>query len=373
MTVYLVQLFVILILEITFHPSYSQKGKRRYLICCFFLLTLVSGFRADSVGADTHIYVDLYKKINEYDFSSTRFESGYLFYSKLLHRLDPEPLCLLLVSSAICIGTVCIFIYFYSKRPTISMWLYVTMGLYFSQMNILRQAIALSIGAWAFMIVFNEKWFNERKLLRLIIPIGLILLAASFHSIAIVYAVPLVMMTIYGKGMKTGSQGMNMSRMLLQILLTAFGVFVLYTMVMNLAIRFFPKYQGYFTGLWSDENYSASLLSTLIALSFLAVGVSVFYKKDLDYLQKCALVMVGFNFIFGVLSMRMEIWGRLTGMFTIYTYFIWTPEFLNGIKLKSNRRIVETAIALAGLAYMLVILIFRPEWTLVVPYVLRPK
>ena len=81
--------------------------------------------------------------------------------------------------------------------------------------------------------------------------------------------------------------------------------------------------------------------------------------------------MLSLSIVFLVLSMRMEIWGRVTGMFSIYALVIWVPEFLNEIKLYSNRWIVETAVVLFSFAYMLIVLVLRPEWTMVVPYVIR--
>jgi len=81
--------------------------------------------------------------------------------------------------------------------------------------------------------------------------------------------------------------------------------------------------------------------------------------------------MLGMAILFQVLSMRMEIWGRVSGLFGIYIYLVWVPEFINEIRLASNRRIVETAVVGSSFIYMLIVLVFRPEWTLVVPYVIK--
>ncbi len=149
-------------------------------------------------------------------------------------------------------------------------------------------------------------------------------------------------------------------------------VFIGYSAILTFCIKLLPKYAGYFVGEWSDANYSASLFNTLIQLSFAIVGVIVFRNKKLNKNQKFAAMMRSLTIIFDVLSMRMEIWGgRIAGMFGIYTYLLWVPEITSEIRSAKNRVVVNTAILLFSAAYMLIVLVYRPEWTLVVPYQFR--
>lgn len=157
-------------------------------------------------------------------------------------------------------------------------------------------------------------------------------------------------------------------KMLKNTLIIAGISFILYSVIMALTIKILPQYAGYFKGEWSDSNYNASLFNTLIQLVFAVVGVIVFRNEELNKNQKFAAIMLSLTIILDVLSMRMEIWGRIAGMFGIYTYLLWVPEVASEIYSAKNRVILNTAIILFSAAYMLIVLVFRPEWTLVVPY-----
>ena len=157
----------------------------------------------------------------------------------------------------------------------------------------------------------------------------------------------------------------------LRTLLLAVLVFVGYSVVMRLTMAVFPMYINYLYGTWSDSNYFASLLKTLINIVFLIVGAIVLRGRRLTYSQRFSIIMLGLSIIFQVLSMRMEIWGRIAGLFSIYVYLMWVPDFLDEINLKRNRWIVECAVVFFSYIYMIIVLVFRPEWNLVVPYVVR--
>ena len=161
------------------------------------------------------------------------------------------------------------------------------------------------------------------------------------------------------------------SKMLKNTIWIAGLAFVACSIIMTITIKLLPQYAGYFRGEWSDANYNASLFSTLIQLSFAVVGAIVFRNKKLNKNQRFAAIMLSLAIIFDVLSMRMEIWGRVAGMFGIYTYLLWVPEVTSEIHSAKSRVILNTAIVLFSAAYMLIVLVFRPEWTLVVPYKFR--
>ena len=148
MVIYLVQLAIILLLSLVFHPESSDKGKRWFVFLSFILLTFVSGMRGFSVGVDTHSYVSYFLRAGNYTLTNTRFEAGFVIYLKILRFFTNEPGVLLFISSIICVGSVCYFIYKFSKKPAVSLLLYIMLGQYFSQMNIMRQALAMSFSRW---------------------------------------------------------------------------------------------------------------------------------------------------------------------------------------------------------------------------------
>ena len=368
MAIFLVQVLLILLMSAGFHPANNERGKKWFLFLSFVLLTIVSGIRGYTVGADTKVYVRWYENIDFIAITNGRFEAGFTIFMKALHKISSNPSFLLFVSSIICIGTFCVFANRYSKKPTISVLLYVLLGAYFSQMNTMRQSLALSFTMWAFMYILEDGEIAQHNIRRMVVSAFLILLAASFHTIAIVAYVPWILMI--RQGQNEDESRLSIQWAVIRTLLLAVIVFVAYSIIMRVAIAILPGYTNYFYGTWSDSNYFASLLKTLISVVFLIVGAIVFRGRKLTYLQRFSIIMLGLNIVFQVLSMRMEIWGRIASLFGIYAYIIWVPEFLSEIQLKSNRWIIEYAVIGFSFLYMLVVLVFRPEWTLVVPYVL---
>ena len=367
MTIYLLQVFTILLLSAGIHPRTSEKKKKLFLILIFLVLTVVSGIRGYRVGADTPIYVALFNNIDYISASNVRFEPGFIIYAKLLHRLSTNPSILLFTSSAICIGSVCYFIFRYSKSPTISVLLYVLLGSYFSQMNVMRQALAMSISMWGFLLILDEKnQYGIRRLWSQIASVTFILLAMSFHTPSVVMMIPWVL--LFRQGEVEEESKLTMQYAIARVALLSTIVFLGYSVVMHATTLFFPKYVSYFYSEWSDSNYNAALFNTLIDIVFFSLWTVSLQKKRLTHLQRFSAIMVGFSIIFHVLSMRMEIWGRIAGYFSIYTYLIWTPETLSEFKLRTNRRLIRTAIVTLSLLYMIIVLVFRPEWSMVVPY-----
>ena len=128
------------------------------------MLLMVFAFRAFSVGADTKECVKVFYNINNLNLMKGRYEIGFLRYAEMLHKIATDPGILLIVSSAICISTACVLIYKFSKNPILRMMFYILLGSYFSQMNVMRQAIALSFMEVSFMVLLKNNGGTESHL-----------------------------------------------------------------------------------------------------------------------------------------------------------------------------------------------------------------
>lgn len=361
MGIYWILVVLIFLAGVLNRPCLSKSRTKVYLWIVFLVLFYVSGFRAFSVGADTKEYVRVFNAFNSLDIMKSRYEIGFLYYIAILHKILDAPEILVIASSAICIGTACVFVYKFSKKPVLSMMLYILLGAYFSQMNVMRQAIALSVLEVSFMVLLKGNGKGHK-----IISGLLIILAATIHAAAIVGAIPWVVLVC--SSAKKEHRGFTAGRMLKNTIWIAGIAFMAYAILMAAVMKLFPQYAGYFSGTWSDSNYNASLFNTLIQLSFAIVGTFAFRNKELNKVQRFGAIMLSLTIIFDVLSMRMEIWGRIVGFFNIYTYLLWIPEVVSEIHGVKNRAILNVTIVLFSAAYMLVILVYRPEWTCVVPY-----
>lgn len=365
MDIYWIMVALIFLVSVPIQPHRSKYRTKTYLWIVFLMMLIVSGCRAFSVGADTKEYVRIFNDIDNLEILKKRYEIGFLLYAEILHHISKDPGILLIVSSAICVGTSCVLTYKYSKNPVLSMMLYILLGAYFSQMNAMRQTIALSITEASFMILIRKDGRIQRAVSAI-----LILFATTFHTAAFVGFIPWLLIIRYNR--TSGEyKGFTVSNMLRKTILIAVGVFGAYSVVLIVAIKILPQYAGYFRGTWSDANYNASLFNTLIQLTVAVVGAIVFKSKALNNPQRFAAIMLSLTIIFDTLSMRMEIWGRIAGMFSIYSYLLWIPEVTSEIHSARSRALLNTVVVFFSAAYMIIVLVYRPEWTLVVPYRFR--
>lgn len=361
MTIYLILIIVLLILGIGIKPRKSGQREKAFLFISFLLMTLISGLRDFSVGVDTISYVGIFNNIEYIDYSYSRYEHGFLYFVRLVRCLSSNPSLLLLISSVICIGTTCIFIRRFSPDPLLSVLLYIVLKPYFFQMTGMRQAIATAIAMIAFAIILDKKGLRY-----LIISALLILLATQFHNMAVAAYIPFCIMAV-----PKIRESISATGVLKLVVIVSFIAFVFYPVVMRLVGIIAPHYYHYFSGVWGASNYFAALVKMLIQLLFLVVGVYLIRNKKLSDIERFALIMVGIAVISETLSMRMTIWGRLTGMFSIYTGVIFAPVVGNSIFDGRSRLLLKCVIFVFSFAYMLVTFIFRPEWDGVVPYLFR--
>ena len=363
MVVYLILIFILLILGLGLKCDYSKRGRKSFLIISFLILTGLSGFRAYSVGVDTSSYVVMFNNIDYINFLQSRYERGFLVFLKLIHTFTDNPTVFLMISSAICVGAVCCFIYKYSADPLFSILLYITLRAYFFQMTGIRQTLATALVMMAFSLLMER-----RSLRKNIISLMLLFLATQFHSMSIVAIIPYVI--LFFPRIRESiivSPSWNC-----KIAIIVAGVsFIAYPLIMRLVTIVTPQYAHYFSGTWGESNYNAALFKMLIQLIFLIVGTIYLRNTEISNIEHFSMIMIFISLITETLSMRMEIWGRLTGMFSIYTGILYAPLFTANIKNGGNRIIVKSSIFAFSLLYLLITFIFRPEWDGAVPYILQ--
>ena len=360
MTIYFVLIFVVFFLNLAIKPQKSKRKKIAFIVISFLCMFVVSAFRGYTVGMDTDNYVLLFKHIDSVNFSRSRYEIGYLVFVKIIHAISHNPTVLLAVSSAICIGAVCIFIYFYSDDPAMSILLYIVLKPYFFQMTAMRQALATALIVSAFALIIEK-----RSLLRIVFSVALIVLSVLFHTMSVVVIIPYLFWLIISNERKNRITPRKTMKWTLIIGVIAF---VFFSSIMSILNLFVSKYAGYSDSIWGKSNYFASLFILLIQLVFLAVGAYYCKNKDLEIKDRFAFVMIACAVVTTALSMRMTIWGRLASVFTIFTPLLFAPTFIMKARDDGNRTILRILIFIFSFAYMLITFIFRPEWDGVVPY-----
>lgn len=370
MGVYFAVIIVLTVVGLWAKSDGRDSARTLFVWFAFLLLAGVSGLRGYSVGVDTHNYVGLYRHV-EYvsTFNGIRFEKGFVWYTRIIRMLSgtDEPHALLVVSSVICVGVFSFFVWSYSKDPLLSFLLYITLQEYFNQMNIMRQALALSFVALAMMILIGRGDARSRRTwLRIVLPPALILFAASFHSSAAIGFLPYLYLIRMDNGYRKEETAKDIA---VKITALTAVLFAMHSVLLKILFMLIPSYAGYLDTDWGESNYFGSLLNTAMPFLLLWVGVIVMGRDRLSRKEKAGMLFLGLNILFFALSMKMKVWNRLAQYFSIYLYVLWVPEFCAHVKNDIDRWALKIGIVLTAFASMVVILHFRPEWTEAVPYV----
>lgn len=159
---------------------------------CVFLGFFMA-VRAQSVGVDTKYYACIYQQFPDIlwkDLLKARLyptprrtwmldlEPGYRLMNKLLSIYLRSPQWITAANSVLIMALLYLWLRKESPDKMLSIWLYVTLGIYQTQMNVARNAIAILLGYTAF------HWIREQKMGPYLLQI---LLAASFHKSALVF------------------------------------------------------------------------------------------------------------------------------------------------------------------------------------------
>ena len=170
----------------------AEQRKRRAVLWMVVLIALVVGLRHPSMGFDLQYgrsdgYLWSFQHIAKYSFSELlnmrgwlNYEWGYIFYNKLLSYFSEDVQWLLIASAAASIVPVGYFIRKYSKDPIFSSVVFLGLPCFLMAFSGLRQAIAIGICCIACLYICKKN-----------LPgfVGMVLLAALFHSSAIVFII----------------------------------------------------------------------------------------------------------------------------------------------------------------------------------------
>ncbi|MBP1990369.1 transmembrane protein EpsG [Paenibacillus eucommiae] len=139
-------------------------------------MVLVSGLRKN-VG-DTTFYMHSYAT-TEYTWANIagKKDLGFNIFQMFLQQLSDDPQVLIFVVSLITNVLVFINLYKYSKLFEISIYVYITSGMFLTSMNGVRQFLAAAIIFAATKYIFNGDW--KRYML-------VVILAAQVHQSALI-------------------------------------------------------------------------------------------------------------------------------------------------------------------------------------------
>lgn len=333
----------------------TEKRTKLYITLCFFMLTFVAGIRSVNVGVDTEQFCRAYQMIGmtPWDnlFSSFRYEWGFLVLCKVLNYVSVNPQLLIIVSSILINVPLGVFIFRNSSSAALSAFLYVGLGLYASNMNIMREAIAVS-----FVLIAFEMLKANRSLLFFLF----VAIASGFHQTApfLVILWPLWRL------------GFNRKSILAYVILFMVA-FIFAHQISNLLASLVGREQLYnseFTG----SNYFGALLKALLAL-FIAVIVLNYFRVgqrvgiQLSNVDQFYCHMLMLWILFSILGMQIQIFSRLCMYFNVFA-LVGITCALRFIENAGERVFIMLLLGVVALSYFIIVGLFRPEWQGVIPY-----
>ena len=361
MYIYILLLLYLIVLTLILNVDDNRIHKNKkenlyFIILAFIPIIIISGLRSPEIGVDTQQFVNAFNKIKYMsisDFSSLRYEYGFSFLCWALSKISSEPQILIFTTSLIINYSVAEFIYKNSKNVYLSTILYLICNFFFSNMNIMRQALAISI-----VLLGYEKLKNAQYLKF----IGFVIIASQFHSSAI-----LSLLYIPLKKFKFTKKSSII------VLFATVLAFLLGRELFEILARFSTRLYDYMDSNFTVENYFGSLLDFLVYFISFLFGIFILsnQKKSIETadMKEVSDIIgnMGFAVIFSVMIMRVILFNRFTPYFTIFM-IIWLPNCLKLIKNGKDRLMLSVLVVFAFCLYWVIIMIYRPEWYGVIPY-----
>lgn len=351
MLIYVILIITILAMGYIFKANSSDKNKRIYIIIIGIILIIISGFRSIKVGADTLQFCRDFDNIKYIAWNSligeTRYEIGFVFFCKLLGIICNDSQILIFFTSLIINVLICRFIYKESEDCVLSSYLYVTLNYFATNMNTMRQAIAMSIIILAYM--------NFLKKNKKVSYTVCILVACLFHMSAICGA-----FLLFLPNKKYSIKEYNITIVISIIaFLLADKLFVIFTQILG-------NYAGYIGSEFYEPNYFAAVIKLLVLFVILTVGY-IYNKETKNDINSKYLYISSLALIFGAASVKITLLGRISNYFSIFN-IILLPNILKNYNDKKQIYLVYYLVYVLCFLYWLIVAIYRPEWYGVIPY-----
>lgn len=325
--------------------GFTQGKRERFLSFSFFVFTYMAAMRHWSIGNDTLTYERLYEQIAAYGslVETSRFETGFVAFNKLLSNISTSPQFFIIVTSLI------IFISFYveirsnSSNYVIAVLLFLSCGLFRFSLSAIRQCLALSILIWSISFLKKRKYVPY---------IGLCVLAFLFHKSSIVATVLILVSSI------------NWNKYIYRLIpFISLGVSLFAKSFLLGIIADYGDYGRYLTGIYAGGIRTATLF--IIAMEVISIIV-ISIPRDSDNHNEFYIKLSYCRLGILIASINLNAIDRIADYFTIFEIIALSNslEKYEG----NNKKILKFAICAMYFLYTLVWGIFRPEIQMVWPY-----
>lgn len=383
MLIYFVLAPIILLYGIGTKANRSDRRKRKFLIFSFVLMILLAGLRAPSVGIDlARHYAIRFEQIASYNWGQipqfsalSTYEIGYCYFCKLISTINPNVQFFIFVTSAIVYGTMGYLIYKKSQDVILSTMLVIFSCQYYMYMNIIRQALAVSIVLIGYIVLDR----SHRLIPDYIKFVLFVLLASTFHDSAI-----LCLVMILFDRMKFKRKDIFLGGVITVICYVLYAK--LFVLVANLISNDSGNYATYMEK--AGENVGninlQSIASLVLTAGAFLIGVYVLVWKSrkhgepqrvstdiysLTRHESFLLYMSLLATICRLLIFKMNIINRFSYYFIPFIILLY-PYAISRISYVTNRKIVRAAVYISyGFYFIWMTVSYANNFYGTVPYV----
>lgn len=315
----------------------AQKRKLAFVIIACVQWVLISGLRADMVGADTLNYMrlfdihtnlewkDIFESIKVYYINGgaiiDEYEPGYILLEKLIGTFTTSHMAYKFIISTIFMSTLGYYVYKNSEDPCLSFIIYDALFYNMFSLTGYRQVVSAAIG-----ILLGYEFIKKRKAGSFLI---LLLVASLFHKSTLVFVLFyfLANKKITHRYMVTAG--------------AIIGVMLIYRNSLFNYVKVLVGYDEY-SGIYGFAQLTFTIL--LLSLTFIALYLKpqiLRYKAEAVHYYN-GLILMWMMMPFAMVSP--------TSMRLVYDFgfvlLLLIPVIVKSFKIKSNRTIIYIAIVL---------------------------
>ncbi|MFD0771219.1 EpsG family protein [Bacillus sp. CGMCC 1.60114] len=162
-------------MPLTTEPAWIKPNQFLTLVTVLSLV-LVSGLR-NNIG-DTYFYMHGYTVTDfTWEYIKNNKDIGFNIFQMILQKYTDDPQVMVFITALITNVLIVFILYKYSRLIDLSLYVYITSGMYLTSMNGIRQYLAAAIVFAATKYILDGNWKKY---------ILIVLLASTFHQSALV-------------------------------------------------------------------------------------------------------------------------------------------------------------------------------------------
>lgn len=337
-----------------------RKKSNFSLLVSLLPFFLFGSLRHFSVGNDSIEYARVYQIISSSgsDIFKHRYELGFLKLNEILSSISNSYTLLFIVTMAITVYALYVMLRDYSLMPGMAVSMYFLLRYYDMSLNVMRLSIAIALTILATCQLLKNKRSSF---------ILLVILASMFHRTALIYLIAIFIWNFKVK----------ISKKILLLLCGSVSILlVIFDFLIKVIVKFFPIYSYYLNSVYYDGNIRLATIFNIVTFTFLTLLSYMIFKRNKSEINRSAqfkevenfcLTTIVLGILISIVSIKFNLFDRVADYFLIYI-LIYLPNQITKIKNTYLSILITYSLCISLILYYLIIIIYRPEWNKVYPY-----